>query len=53
MNKTDEIYKSELIAYCYELRDGKIISKKQFERMIQKILDRYGGGNRNSLQREI
>lgn len=35
-------YKAELIKCSYELRDGKVISNKQFERIIEKILDRYG-----------
>lgn len=42
IDELDEVYKAELIKYAYELRDGKVISKKQFERIIEKILDRYG-----------
>lgn len=38
----DEVYKAELIRCAYELRDGKVISKKQFERIIEKIIQRYG-----------
>lgn len=46
MNKIyelDEVYKAELIRCAYELRDGKVISKKQFERIVEKTIQRYGG----------
>lgn len=42
LNELDETYKAELIKCAYELRDGKVISKKQFERIIQKTIERYG-----------
>ena len=38
----DEVYKAELIKCAYELRDGKVISKKQFERIVQRTIERYG-----------
>lgn len=43
INELDEVYKAELIRCAYELRDGKVISKKQFERIIEKTIQRYGG----------
>lgn len=42
LKELDEVYKAELIKCAYELRDGKAVTKKQFERIIEKILDRYG-----------
>lgn len=33
--------KQKLIGYAYELRDDNIISKKQFQRIVDKILDKY------------
>lgn len=43
INELDEVYKAELIKCAYELRDGKVISKKQFERIVEKTIQRYGG----------
>jgi len=42
LTELDETYKAELIKCAYELRDGKVISKKQFERIIEKTMQRYG-----------
>jgi hypothetical protein len=43
IGELDEVYKAELIKCAYELRDGKVISKKQFERIVEKTMQRYGG----------
>ena len=43
IDELDEVYKAELIRCAYELRDGKVISKKQFERIVEKTIQRYGG----------
>ena len=38
----EEEFKQQLIDMAWMLRDAKIISKKQQERCIQKINERYG-----------
>jgi hypothetical protein len=38
----EEEFKHKLIDMAWALRDAKIISKKQQERCVQKINERYG-----------
>lgn len=38
----EEEFKHQLIDMAWTLRDAKIISKKQQERCVQKINERYG-----------
>lgn len=42
-NEFEEEFKSKLIEMAWALRDAKILSKKQQERCVQKITERYGG----------
>ena len=41
MNSPEDVYRDNLIQAAYALRDGRIISKKQFNRMTDKILELY------------
>jgi len=41
MSSPEEVYMSNLMEAAYALRDAKIISKKQFNRMTDKILELY------------
>jgi len=41
-NEFEEEFKSKLIEMAWTLRDAKILSKKQQERCVQKITERYG-----------
>ena len=39
----DMEFKMDLIGYAIKLHESRILSKKQCERCIEKINDRYGG----------
>lgn len=41
MSSPENVYRSNLIEASYLLRDAKVISKKQFNRMTDKILELY------------
>ena len=41
MSSPEDVYRSNLIEAAYLLRDSKVISKKQFNRITDRILEFY------------